>query len=140
MDVSRERILLLTKMKGPAFLLGKDNFPGGRLEPNEKTEAAAIREVMEETNVRIEPHAIALLKTRHLHHDTLHTFVALVPQQELEKAQTMEAEPVRVERIDSILAHWALHPETVASDVPALTAMARDMHWPYDNNASPDVS
>lgn len=40
------------------FLLVKDkwgwNFPGGKIEPNETSEAAAQREVFEETNLRVE--------------------------------------------------------------------------------------
>lgn len=63
MDESRAHILLLIKQKGPAFLLGKDNFPGGKLEEGEIPSSAAIREVL----------------------DTLHTFVATVPLAELKQ-------------------------------------------------------
>ena len=90
MDESRAHILLLIKQKGPAFLLGKDNFPGGKLEEGEIPSSAAIREVLEETNVRIAPDAIALLKSKAENGNTLHTFVATVPFDELKRAQTME--------------------------------------------------
>ncbi|MBD65162.1 MAG: hypothetical protein CME62_08145 [Halobacteriovoraceae bacterium] len=35
-------------------LVGTHEFPGGKVEPNELPEVAAAREVLEETNVRIE--------------------------------------------------------------------------------------
>jgi predicted NUDIX family NTP pyrophosphohydrolase len=44
MDEYRAHILLLIKQKGPAFLLGKDNFPGGKLEEGEDPSRAVIRE------------------------------------------------------------------------------------------------
>ena len=44
MEESRAHILLLIKQKGPAFLLGKDNFPGGKLEEGEIPSSAVIRE------------------------------------------------------------------------------------------------
>ena len=124
MDESCANILLLIKQKGPAFLLRKDNFPGGKLEANESPANAAIREVFEETNVRIENHAIALLKSKNVNGNTLHTFVATVPLTELHRAKTMEAEPVRVATVKHALAHWALHPESAAPDVPTLVQYA----------------
>ena len=124
MDESRAHILLLIKQKGPAFLMGKDNFPGGKLEDGETPAYAAIREVLEETNVRITPDAIALLKSKAENGNTLHTFVATVPFDELKRAQTMETEPVRISTVKNALAHWALHPDSAAPDVPVLVQYA----------------
>lgn len=124
MDESRAHVLLLIKQKGPSFLLGKDNFPGGKLEAGESPASAAIREVFEETNVRIATDAIALLKSKTVDGNTLHTFVATVSLIELRNAKTMETEPVRVATIKHALAHWALHPESAAPDVPMLVQSA----------------
>ena len=84
------------KQKGPAFLLGKDNFPGRKLEEGEIPSSAAIREVLEETNVRIAPDAIALLKCNQNNDNTLHTFVATVPLAELKQARTRTLIPLVV--------------------------------------------
>lgn len=46
----RERILLIRKKRGLGA--GKVNAPGGRIEPGESPEQAAIREVQEELRVR----------------------------------------------------------------------------------------
>ena len=62
LDQEREHVVLLTKTKGPAFLVGKDNFPGGKMEPGESPAQAAIREVREETGLLIPEDNIALLR------------------------------------------------------------------------------
>jgi 8-oxo-dGTP pyrophosphatase MutT (NUDIX family) len=41
----------ITKKKGPAHLLGRITFPGGKIEAGESLKAAASREMLEETGV-----------------------------------------------------------------------------------------
>ena len=77
-------------------MLGKDNFPGRKLEEGEIPSSAAIREVLEETNVRIAPDAIALLKCNQNNDNTLQTFVATVPLAELKQARTRTLIPLVV--------------------------------------------
>ena len=44
--------VLLTKLKGPSFLLNKITFPGGRFELDEDFKEAAAREFYEESGVK----------------------------------------------------------------------------------------
>ena len=53
MDETLSRALVLTKLRGPSFLINKDNFPGGHIEEGETPEEGAIRETAEEANVQI---------------------------------------------------------------------------------------
>jgi 8-oxo-dGTP pyrophosphatase MutT (NUDIX family) len=43
----------ITKKKGPAQLLGRITFPGGKIENGESLRAAASREMLEETGVAV---------------------------------------------------------------------------------------
>jgi len=53
-DPTTRHAVGLIKRRGPAFLHGKISFPGGKLEPGETPEAAASREMREETGLRID--------------------------------------------------------------------------------------
>lgn len=126
LDEEREHVVLLTKTKGPVFLVGKDNFPGGKMEPGESPFQAAIREVREETGLRIPEHGIALLREDGDAGYRLYTLVAVVPRSVLFTATTMEEEPVRVAAIASALQQWRDKPDSAAPDMPVLLVGARD--------------
>ncbi len=126
LDEEREHVVLLTKTKGPVFLVGKDNFPGGKMEPGESPFQAAIREVREETGLHIPEQSIALLREEGDAGYRLYTLVAVVPRSVLFTATTIEEEPVRVEAIASALQQWHDKPESAAPDMPVLLAKARD--------------
>lgn len=130
LDEEREHVVLLTKTKGPAFLVGKDNFPGGKMEPGENPCEAALREVHEETGVRIPVQSIALLHDEGDAGYHLYTLVAVVPREVLLTATTMEEEPVRVQAIASALQQWRDAPQSAAPDMPMLLVMAQAFVMP----------
>lgn len=130
LDEEREHVVLLTKTKGPAFLVGKDNFPGGKMEPGESPAQAAIREVHEETGLLVPKDSIALLHEEGDAGYRLYTLVAVVPHRVLVTATSMEEEPVRVQAIASALQQWRENPESAAPDMPALLVKAQGFAMP----------
>ncbi len=130
LDEEREHVVLLTKTKGPAFLVGKDNFPGGKMEPGETPAQAAIREVHEETGIRIPEASIALLHEEGDAGYRLYTLVAVVPRSVLQMATSMEDEPVRVQAIASALQQWREAPQRAAPDMPVLLMKAQVFAMP----------
>ncbi|WP_434716024.1 NUDIX domain-containing protein [Paraburkholderia sp. A3RO-2L] len=52
-DPVRDLVVGLLKNRGPAFLIGKLTFPGGKTNPGEPVEQAASRELLEEAAVHI---------------------------------------------------------------------------------------
>lgn len=119
-DQELQRVLVLTKLHGPAFLLNKDNFPGGHIEDGETPQEGAIRETMEETNVQTKGSTVVLLRELVTEKSVLHTFAASVSNQEFEAFQSTTDEPLRIEVVTSYLASLALEPERAASDVPSM--------------------
>lgn len=53
----RDQVLLLHKKKGPAYVVGRLNGVGGKIEEGEETIHAMVREFMEETGVETWPSA-----------------------------------------------------------------------------------
>jgi 8-oxo-dGTP pyrophosphatase MutT (NUDIX family) len=49
-----ERVALVEKLgRGPSFVAGRANYPGGKQEPGESPEHAALRELQEETGLQV---------------------------------------------------------------------------------------
>jgi mutator protein MutT len=49
-----ERVALVEKLgRGPAFVAGRANYPGGKINKGESPEAAAVRELEEETGLKV---------------------------------------------------------------------------------------
>jgi mutator protein MutT len=61
---NRRNVVVLRKAK-PAWMAGKLNFPGGKIEPNESPRAAALREFEEETGIALEPTGIEAFAVLH---------------------------------------------------------------------------
>jgi ADP-ribose pyrophosphatase YjhB (NUDIX family) len=57
----RNEILLLKRSSRSRWMPAKWGLPGGTLEINETTQAAALRETLEETQLRVAPESMILL-------------------------------------------------------------------------------
>lgn len=121
LDETLERVLVLTKLRGPTFLLGKDNFPGGHVNEGETPEEGAKRETGEEANVFVKKDAVVVL-VKHTVNETneLYTYATAVPNKDFEAFSSMTDEPLRMETIKSYLAGLALDPALAAPDLPEL--------------------
>lgn len=115
--------------------------PGGGIDPGEDERAAAVRELAEETGLRVEPEAlVGPLATRSalhgysdhiaLQHETF--FVLVTPRFEPELSGFTEDERITVEGL-FWLALDELATETVWTDVTRLLDLAgRPEQWPLD--------
>lgn len=61
LDQAQQNVVTLRKIKGPAAVIGKINFPGGKLELHEEPMHAAIREFHEETGVLLPEQDLSML-------------------------------------------------------------------------------
>ena len=110
-----KNVVVLTKLRGPEFLIGKDNIPGGHIEDGETPEFAALRELKEETN--LDAPTATKIAYKSWDGGELHTFVT---RTDLSQLQSSTDEPVRIEDINQYMAHLVLNPETAAPDIPDL--------------------
>lgn len=82
----------ITKLKGPAFLLNKVTFPGGRVEPGESPREAAVRELSEEVGITVGQDDAVLLAEQHDDSKSLYTYLVVTPKARY--ARQLESEPV----------------------------------------------
>ena len=107
-----QRILLIRKKRGLGA--GKVNGPGGKLDPGETAEQAAIREVEEELGVRaLAPEPFGTLSFQFVDGQALHVSVFVSWAHEGEATETDEAVPL-----------W-----TPISDIPYDEMWADDRVW-----------
>jgi mutator protein MutT len=66
----REGCILLMRRAGTGFFDGLYSLPGGHVEAGESVVQAAVREMREETGLRIEPHDLAWMGVVHRLSDT----------------------------------------------------------------------
>lgn len=60
---------------GDSSLVGKLEFPGGKVEATESPLDAVVREVFEETNVRLNPKSVELFKIYYFSKLEIHAFI-----------------------------------------------------------------
>lgn len=102
--------ICLKKDKGPAALIGKWTFPGGKIDPNEEPASVTpgdptpkeyfdvmTREFQEETSVYIDPNNWVSFGSQSFDDGSkLYLFGVIATQEELNNAKTMETEEVKV--------------------------------------------
>jgi 8-oxo-dGTP pyrophosphatase MutT (NUDIX family) len=84
----------LTKKKGPAHLLDRLTFPGGKIEEGECPAAAASRELLEETGVAVAAQDWVAVEVKRGEGFELHLFAAQSNQVLHATRQADEVEPV----------------------------------------------
>lgn len=119
LDPGASRVLGLQKLKGPAHLIGKMTFPGGRIEPRENFRTTATRELQEETGVKVPAVRWRLISMRG-------DLVVVAAQADLTGARTQEAEPVVVMPVDSAQRTAIAHPGLYAADFLTILESAKE--------------
>lgn len=104
----------ITKKKGPAFLLEKLTFPGGKLEADESIFEAAAREMLEETGVHTQPEDWALFNVFDSDEYSLHKLVCVSPA--VFEAHQREEEPVWQLAVKRHLEYAQRDPQLYAPD------------------------
>lgn len=121
MNPALTQVVGLTKLKGPAFLIGKTCFPGGKVDPGETELETAVREMKEETSLDIP--AERWTKAAYLMREDaeMTTFVAVSDQ--LAEARQCEEEPVFV--MDASLEAIEANPDGYAPDFADTLVLAK---------------
>lgn len=104
----------LTKKKGPAKLLNKVTFPGGKLEAGENVRTAASREMLEETAVEVPESAWTVYESIIEPEYELHKLVAL--SDKVLHARQCEQEPVWHLAYERHLEYARIQPNEYAPD------------------------
>jgi len=72
--VEHEGSFLIGRRPASAALAGLWEFPGGKIEPGESPEAAAVRECLEESGLLVEPQFRYPDRVQHYEHDRVELF------------------------------------------------------------------
>lgn len=111
-DRGCQRTVGITKLKGPESLLGRINFPGGKVEAGEKPEDAASREMLEETGIAVPADAWVPVDLILGDDFALHILTARV--ESVLHAKTLEAEPVWILELPFHVRNAVRQPEAYA--------------------------
>lgn len=68
-----ENTVFMVQRNNTDWMQGYWNFPGGLVEKHETTQQAAIRELYEETGVRVKPENLSLVHVLHVHKNEQNT-------------------------------------------------------------------
>lgn len=106
-------VVLLHKLRGPALVRGRTNFPGGGIEPGEDALTAGSREDVEETGLVIPETAWSVLDFRDFGDAELTTLVAVSP--DWHRARSCTDEPVFVKPVAEVRALAEQNPDSYAN-------------------------
>jgi mutator protein MutT len=108
---------------GPAFVAGKINFPGGKVEEGESAEHAAARELLEETGIRVAPHQLVQIAYQFKKGDYELTVFTVVVEN-FDTLGTVHDEVELKYEVDTLRASVAAQPERYVADVVTLLDLA----------------
>jgi 8-oxo-dGTP pyrophosphatase MutT (NUDIX family) len=114
--------VVLTKLHGPAFLLGRINFPGGHIEEGETPAQAASRECKEEADLTIPVQDWSLVRHVVFKDAELFTYCAICA--DIFSAKSMTDEVIEVRMLPAALAEALQFPERYCPDFLSLVAGA----------------
>lgn len=115
---NRERVLLIEKRK-PAWMAGKLNGIGGKVEPGETPIEAMVREMREEAGIEIEAAAWTHFVTMNIAGaGEMYCYAAFT--EAVRDASKQEEEPIYLPRVN------ALHSWSLMRNLPVLIALALD--------------
>lgn len=104
----------ITKRKGPAFLLNRVTFPGGKIEAGEEVLAASSREMLEETGLTIAEKDWVVFEDEM--HDGYQLIKLAAISSKVLHSRTREEEPVWHLCIKSSQGYAARQPDQYAPD------------------------
>ena len=97
-----KNVVLLTKNKGPSFLIGKLTFPGGKDDEGDAhSSMAAARELFEECGVKVPSTAMQFVAGKNAPFGLLETYFVAT---DISAARTMETEVIQIADFDTVVA------------------------------------
>lgn len=132
-------VVLLTKNKGPSFLLGKLCGIGGKLEKGESALHAAVREMFEETYLDIPEDKWKYVSSTEsdIHRMDIFTAIADIHEAKTNFNEKI-VEPVSVHKVADIIAADTLAPDTIAPDLKKFILEALNVHMESNRQVSPN--
>lgn len=108
---------------GPAFVAGKINYPGGKVEEGESAEHAAARELHEEIGIRVAPHELVQIAYRFKKDDYELTVFAVVVEN-FNTVGTVHDEVELKYHVDALRESVSAQPNRYVADVLTLLDLA----------------
>jgi 8-oxo-dGTP pyrophosphatase MutT (NUDIX family) len=130
-----KRVALVEKLgRGPSFVAGRANYPGGKHEPGESAEHAAVREFREETGLKVEVSDLERIAFYSKKDDyELTVFAVRIPSAQFEEAHTTTDEVVVKLDVEHLRETALADPHRYVPDILTLldlafVALNRDAH------------